>query len=52
MVLPLEREHMPKCHVCHGMFGDMEQLRRHQEAEHGMRAQKPKEPAPGDVSVF
>jgi len=50
--MPLSREAEPKCYLCHAGFATMEQLRGHQEKEHGARPGPERGAAPGDVSVF
>ncbi len=34
MVVPLVDEHKPKCYVCHKMFENMEQIKKHHESDH------------------
>jgi quinol monooxygenase YgiN len=34
MVLPLIDENKPKCFICHDLFEDMEELKKHQESIH------------------
>ncbi len=57
MVLPLIDEHKPKCYLCHKGFGNIEELREHQNSAHGdffedNEKQTKRESAPGDVTVF
>ena len=58
MVLPLVDECKPKCHLCHAGFGDIYQLRVHLKTAHAEEYSGsdekplPREPAPGDVTVF
>jgi hypothetical protein len=35
LVLPLSDENKPKCYLCHELFENMVDLKRHQELEHG-----------------
>ena len=57
MVLPLVDEDKPKCYLCHEGFGNVEELKKHQENIHKdffefhSKNQK-REPAPGDVTLF
>jgi uncharacterized coiled-coil DUF342 family protein len=57
LVLPLVDEYKPKCYLCHDMFENIEELRKHQETAHKefiefhKKGQR-REPAPGDVTVF
>lgn len=55
--MPLVDEHRPKCHLCYKGFESLEELREHQNSEHGDfvgsdERQTNREPAPGDVTVF
>jgi quinol monooxygenase YgiN len=34
LVLPLIDENKPKCYLCHEMFENMEDLKKHQESRH------------------
>ena len=54
MVLPIVDQHRPKCFLCSGFFENIEELRRHQERDHGdfVEFHKDRGPAPGDVAVF
>ena len=55
VVLPLVDEHKPKCYLCHEGFDDITQLREHQKSKHDTSESNeklPREPAPGDVTVF
>ena len=52
MVMALAGECDPKCYVCHEAFASMDDLRDHQQREHGARPGGQRGPAPGDVSVF
>lgn len=50
--MPAARESHPKCYVCHADFATMDELREHQQREHGAAPGSERGPAPGDVSVF
>ena len=57
MVMPLTAEDKPKCYLCHERFGNIEQLREHQNTKHieffqSHEKELKREPAPGDVTVF
>lgn len=52
MVMPLVNEDLPKCYMCHKTFPSLEALRDHQKSEHAVAKTPPREPAPGDVTVF
>ncbi|MDE1725659.1 MAG: hypothetical protein KGH89_00145 [Thaumarchaeota archaeon] len=57
MVLSMVDQHKPKCYLCSSVFENIEQLRRHQEADHKDFVEFHKRaddhsPAPGDVTVF
>ncbi len=57
MVLPLVDEDKPKCYLCYAIFDDIEGLREHQRTVHKeifdfVEKIPPREPAPGDVTVF
>ncbi|CAI9832787.1 MAG: hypothetical protein MPI95_07280 [Nitrosopumilus sp.] len=54
MVVPISRESLPECRVCGMLLDDLDALRGHLEAEHGVSGggRAPGGPAPGDVSVF
>ncbi|MFQ6025507.1 MAG: hypothetical protein ACE5JT_03225 [Nitrosopumilaceae archaeon] len=57
LVISIIDEHKPKCYLCHKTLETIEELRKHQEAnhkdffEHHKKIQR-REPAPGDVTVF
>ena len=57
MVLPFVDEAKPKCYLCHDMFDNIENLRKHQKTEHEKfleyhKNNQKRQAAPGDVTVF
>ena len=57
MVLPLIDEDKPKCFLCHKMFNDVDDLKKHQNSIHSEffefhEKNKTRTPAPGDVTLF
>ena len=57
MVLPLIDEDKPKCFLCHKMFNDVNELKKHQSSIHSEffefhEKNKTRTPAPGDVTLF
>jgi ribosomal protein L34E len=57
MVLSMTDQHKPKCYLCGSTFESIEELRKHQEADHKNfvefhKNSNDRTPAPGDVTVF
>ena len=57
MVLPLIDEDKPKCFLCHKMFNDVNELKKHQNSIHSEffefhEKNETRAPAPGDVTLF
>jgi len=57
MVLPLIDEDKPKCFLCHKMFNDVNELKKHQSSIHSEffefhEKNETRSPAPGDVTLF
>ena len=57
MVLPFIDEDKPKCFLCHKMFNDVNDLKKHQNSIHSEffefhEKNKNRTPAPGDVTLF
>ncbi len=57
MVLPLIDEDKPKCFLCHKMFNDVNELKKHQNSIHSEffefhEKNNTRTPAPGDVTLF
>ena len=56
MVLPLIDETKPKCFLCHKMFDDIENLKKHQNTSHSeffeFHENNHRGPATGDVTLF
>jgi hypothetical protein len=57
MVLSMADQHKPKCYLCSNVYENIEELRKHQEADHKDFVEFHKNtgapsPTPGDVTVF